>query len=150
MTQMCPTDITGDIKTYSSLIKIQSFAERFQYLLLNGSVAEETFGSGRYYNQAFYRSDLWRHIKRQIILRDQACNLGVPGFEINTAIYVHHIVPITIDDIIYQTDRLLNPDNLICTDLETHNAIHYGTCDFIKSYEWTPRQPNDLFPWRDI
>lgn len=149
---MIPTfqmGMIGGIKSYSELIKLQSFSDRFLYLMLFGKVADETFGPDRYLNQSFYESSIWKKTKRDVILRDNGCNLGVPGYDINSAIYVHHIDPITVEDIIYKTDKLLNPDNLISTNLQTHNAIHYGNKDFLKIYDWQPRTQNDLFPWRE-
>lgn len=114
------------IKTYSELILLPTFEERFKYLQLNGRVAEDTFGFDRYINQNFYRSSEWKRIRDYIIIRDNGCDLGVDGYEIHGKIIIHHMNPITVSDINFSTEYLMNPEYLICVTHNTHNAIHYG------------------------
>lgn len=114
------------IKTYSELILLPTFEERFEYLQLNGRVAEDTFGFDRYINQNFYRSSEWKRIRDYIIIRDNGCDLGVDGYEIHGKIIIHHMNPITVSDINFSTEYLMNPEYLICVTHNTHNAIHYG------------------------
>ena len=114
------------LKTYSELLTIPSFHERFQYLSLRGSIGIITFGFDRYLNQDFYNSWSWRSVRDKVIIRDNACDLGILGRDIYDAIRVHHMNPIQIEDIKDRTDYLLNPNYLICSCLNTHNAIHYG------------------------
>lgn len=135
------------IRTYSELIRLKTFEERFKYLSLKGFVAEETFGFDRYLNQKFYRSKEWKALRDQIIVRDMGCDLGLAGYEIVGNILIHHMNPILQKDIINQTDYLLNPEYLICTTHETHNAIHYGN-DIAFSKEPIQRKLNDTCPWR--
>lgn len=134
-------------KSYSRVVRLNSFEERFEYLKLKGSVGEETFGFDRYLNQMLYRCGEWKLTRDKIIVRDNGCDLGVPGFEIYGKILVHHINPITLDDIKLRRDCVFDPDNLICTSQLTHNAIHYGD---EKQLIRTPieRRMNDTCPWR--
>lgn len=135
------------IRTYSELIKLQTFEERFQYLQLNGRVGEETFGFDRYLNQKFYNDPEWLHIRDQVIIRDNGCDLAMPDREIKTRILVHHMNPINKEDILRRSDFLLNPEYLVCTIKATHDAIHYG--DESKLFIMPPeRRPNDTCPWR--
>ena len=136
-----------NIKTYSELITIPSFEERFEYLKLNGQVGIETFGFDRYLNQAFYKSDEWLSIRDYVIARDNGCDLGVEGYEIYGRILIHHINPITKEDIIQRSRILLDPENLITTVKRTHDAIHYGDSHLLYK---TPieRSKNDTCPWR--
>ena len=135
------------IRTYSELIKLRTFEERFQYLQLNGRVGEETFGFDRYLNQKFYNDPEWLRIRDQVILRDNGCDLAMPDREIKTRILVHHMNPIDKEDILRRSDFLLNPEYLICTIKATHDAIHYG--DESKLIIMPPeRRPNDTCPWR--
>ena len=135
------------IRTYSELIKLQTFEERFQYLQLNGRVGEETFGFDRYLNQKFYNDPEWLRIRDQVIIRDNGCDLAMPDREIKTRILVHHMNPIDKEDILRRSDFLLNPEYLICTIKATHDAIHYG--DESKLIIMPPeRRPNDTCPWR--
>ena len=115
------------IRTYDELIRYDTFDDRFDYLKLNGNVSEVTFGVDRYLNQMFYSSDEWIKLRNKIIVRDNGCDLGVEGYDIYKHIIIHHLNPITIDDILNRTEFLLNPRYLISTSLQTHNAIHY--CD---------------------
>ena len=135
------------IKTYSELITLPTFEERFAYLQLSGVVGEDTFGFDRYINQIFYRSKKWRSIRDQIIIRDSGCDLGVEGYEIYDNILIHHINPITIKDVERESEFLLDPEYLITTTHNTHNAIHYGDASLLPA---TPieRSRNDTCPWR--
>lgn len=135
------------IRTYSELCKFETFEERFRYLALNGAVAVETFGSGRYLNQRFYNSSEWKRLRGQIILRDNGCDLGVPGYEINERLVIHHMNPVLINDIIHQSEFLLNPEYLICTTYNTHNAIHYGD-ESLLPLSPIKRTEYDTCPWK--
>ena len=135
------------IKTYSELITLPTFEERFAYLQLNGVVGRDTFGFDRYLNQIFYRSKRWRSIRDQIIIRDNGCDLGVEGYDIYGKILIHHINPITLDDIEQESEFLLNPEYLITTTHNTHNAIHYGN-ESLLSIMPIERVKNDTCPWR--
>lgn len=139
--------ITTKIRTYSELIQIPNFKDRFNYLKLDGSVCEDTFGFDRYLNQIFYRSQKWRSIRDHVIVRDNGCDLGVDGYTIYGKIIIHHMNPITIDDIMNETDYLLDPEFLISTAHITHNAIHYGDEDLLIS-DPIIRTKNDTCPWR--
>ena len=136
------------IRTYSELIQLDTFEERFRYLKLDGTVGESTFGTDRYINQMFYNSDEWKELRRKIIIRDNGCDLGVEGFDIHSKIYIHHMNPISVDDILQHRTDLINPEYLICTKLSTHNAIHYGDDSILISQQPIIRQPNDTCPWR--
>lgn len=114
------------MRTYSELISIPTFIDRYKYLRLGGRVGEDTFGWERYLNQNFYRSEEWKRIRREVIIRDNGCDLGVDGYEINSKIYIHHINPIGAEDIANVTEFLCDPEYLICTSFNTHQAIHYG------------------------
>ena len=135
------------IRTYSELCQLSTFEERFDYLRLNGSVGKDTFGFDRYLNQQFYRSSEWKRIRDRVILRDNGCDLGVEGYEIRGRILIHHINPISVEDIHTMSDLLMNPEYLICISHRTHNAIHYGDESLIIT---TPieRTQNDTCPWR--
>lgn len=136
------------IRTYSELIQLDTFEERFRYLKLDGTVGESTFGTDRYINQMFYNSDEWKELRRKIIIRDNGCDLGVEGFDIHSKIYIHHMNPISVDDILQHSTYLINPEYLICTKLSTHNAIHYGDESILLSQQPIIRRPNDTCPWR--
>ena len=114
------------IRRYSELRHIPTFEERFDYLKLNGSVGRETFGFDRYINQRFYTSKEWRDIRHYVIARDLGLDLGAEGYEINSRILIHHMNPIVVDDILHKNDDILDPEFLITTCHNTHNAIHYG------------------------
>lgn len=135
------------IKTYSELIQIPTFEERFRYLQLKGRVGEDTFGFDRYLNQKFYRSAEWRRVRDQVIFRDNGCDLGIEGREIYGKVLIHHMNPITEKDIIYMTDALMNPEYLICVTHETHNAIHYSDEKLLMK-EPVVRFKNDTCPWK--
>ena len=136
------------IRTYTELMKLYTFEERFRYLKLVARVGEETFGFERYLNQQFYHSQEWKSIRNQIIIRDNACDLGIPGREMSKGIIIHHMNPITKDDLIHQSDFLLNPDYLICVSKKTHSAIHYGDESILFNDGTTERSKNDTCPWR--
>ena len=137
-------------KSYSELIRYSSFEDRLNYLILHGSVGFDTFGFDRYLNQAFYKSREWQIVKNQIILRDGACDLGVPGYEIldGVPVFIHHINPITADDVKNHNPILLDPENLITTVFKTHQIIHYGLQNNSQPSLSIDRTPNDTCPWR--
>ena len=118
---------TMRLRTYSELIALRTFEERFNYLVLHGSVGIVTFGSDRFLNQDFYNSWLWRSVRNKIIIRDSACDLGIPGHDIYDAIRIHHMNPVLLEDLEDGNPAIINPEFLICTSLDTHNAIHFGT-----------------------
>ena len=136
-----------NIKTYSELITIPTFEERFEYLKLDGQVGVETFGFNRYLNQAFYKSDEWLSTRDYVITRDNGCDLGMEGYEIYGRILIHHINPITKDHIIQRSRNLLDPENLITTVKRTHDAIHYGDSNLLMRAP-IERRKNDTCPWR--
>lgn len=136
------------IRTYSELIKLPTFKERFEYLKIGGVIGEETFGFDRYLNQVFYKSREWKKLRNDIIVRDNGCDLAIPDREIiDQTILIHHMNPITKEDILNMTEFVLNPEYLICTILNTHNAIHYGNSDLLYQ-EPIVRYKNDMCPWR--
>ena len=122
-------------RCYTELKQLKTFEERFEYLKLSGSVAYETFGFDRYLNQEFYKSETWKQLRRDVIIRDMGCDLGIPGREIESGLQIHHMNPITKEDILEHSDFLLDPEYLICTSADTHRAIHYGNA------EGLPRDP---------
>lgn len=136
-----------NIKTYSELITLPTFKERYKYLQLSGAVGEETFGFDRYINQKFYRSQEWKRVRDFVIIRDNGCDLGVEGYDIHGKILIHHMNPIRIDDIRFLSEYLMNPEYLISTTLSTHNAIHYGDESLLMA-EPIERTPNDTCPWK--
>ena len=135
------------VRTYSELIKIPTFLERFKYLKLNGSVGVDTFGFDRYLNQTFYRSYEWKRLRNDVIVLDMGCDLGFVGYDVFDKILVHHMNPIGPDDIIHRSDYLLDPEFLICTSKLTHDAIHYGD-EQILYQDPVIRTPGDTCPWR--
>lgn len=134
------------IKSYSELITFKTFNERFEYLKLNSRIGEETFGYDRHVNQLFYRSAEWLKLRDKIIIRDDGCDLGIPEYEIHGMIIVHHINPITLEDLEDQTPRALSPENLICTTFYTHNAIHFGDSSKLEPM-FIERKSKDTSPW---
>ncbi len=134
-------------RTYTELMHIPTFEERFEYLKLNGRVAKETFGFDRWLNQVFYRSPQWRQLRNQIIIRDNGCDLGIPGREIYDKIYVHHMNPLLKDDIVNKTEYLTNPEYLICVSHMTHEAIHYGDANLLMR-DPVERTPGDTTLWK--
>lgn len=152
-----------DIRTYTELSKLKTFKERFLYLRLEGKVGVDTFGFDRILNQTFYKSDAWKRIRRDVIVRDKACDMGLDGYEICPAdisgkkfvgrrqIIVHHMNPIAQRDIWLGNADILNPEYLITVSLLTHNAIHYGTDESLMFVDpEVERKPNDTFEWRKI
>lgn len=135
------------IRTYSELITLPTFMERYKYLRIGGTVGTDTFGFDRYLNQAFYKSEEWKSIRRHVIIRDCGCDLGIEGREIHERILIHHINPISEEDILDRSDFLLNPEYLISTSHRTHNAIHYGD-DSILIDVPLERRKNDTCPWK--
>lgn len=135
------------IRTYSELMRLPTFEERFRYLKLDGLVGKDTFGFDRYLNQEFYRSKEWKEIRDFVIVRDNGCDLGMDGYEIVGRIYIHHMNPITVNDIVHSSDFLLNPDYLICVSHNTHNAVHYGDEDLLVTAP-VERRKNDTCPWK--
>ena len=134
------------MKTYHELIKYQTFQDRYHYLALYGKVGQDTFGFDRYYNQRFYRSREWKEIRDYVIARDNGCDLGIPDREIYGKILIHHMNPITLNDIKDSTEFLLNPDYLITTSKLTHDAIHYGDVSLLAP-EPIVRKPEDTILW---
>lgn len=135
------------IRTYSELIKLPTFEERYEYLKLKSFVGKETFGYDRYLNQQFYKSPRWIRLREKIILRDQGLDLACEGFEIYGRIIIHHMNPISLDDILSDTEYLMNPEYLISVSNNTHQAIHYGDIDIVPILP-KERTPNDTCPWK--
>lgn len=137
-------------KTYLELIRLRTFEERYNYLRLGGIVGADTFGYDRYLNQMFYSTKEWKTFRRDIIVRDNGCDLGINDRSIQGLIFIHHINPITETDILQRNlDILLNPDNVICVSFETHNAIHYGD-ESLLIKEPVERYRNDTCPWKKL
>lgn len=134
------------IRTYSELRRLTDFEDRYRYLALRGSVGRATFGFDRYINQQFYTSTQWRQIRHHVIARDLGCDLGVEGYEIHDRIYIHHMNPMTVDDIAHGEDSILNPEFLISTTHRTHNAIHYGD-ERLLPHPLTERRSGDTKLW---
>ena len=135
------------IRNYRELNKLHTFEARFEYLDLSSIIGEDTFGFDRYLNQIFYTSKEWREIRKKVIIRDNGCDLGLQGYPISGLITIHHMMPITKDDIINVTDYLVDPDYLISVSDRTHKAIHYGRLDNI-IFKAEDRKPNDTCLWR--
>lgn len=137
------------IRYYSELIQLPTFKERFEYLKLSGSVGRATFGYDRYLNQNFYKSQEWKRLRNEIIVRDNGCEMGLEDYEIKGRIFIHHMNPIVDDDIVNVSDYLMNPEYLICVSHDIHNAIHYGNDDIVRAKDYTPRRPDDTCPWKE-
>lgn len=135
------------IKCYSELSRLSTFEERYEYLRLGGRVGSDTFGFDRYLNQIFYRSQKWKSIRNHVIIRDNGCDLGIEGHEINERVIIHHMNPLTLEDIEQESEYLLDPEFLISTIHNTHNAIHYGDSGLL-IVEPIVRTKNDTCPWR--
>lgn len=136
------------MRTYQELIKLSTFEERYRYLKLDGWVGMETFGFDRYVNQKLYQSYEWKEIRRQVILRDNGCDLGIEDRPIPSKILIHHMNPISLKDILQRSDLIMNPDYLITVSHNTHNAIHYGDESLLFPTELVERRPNDTCPWK--
>ena len=135
-------------RTYSELMLLPTFEERFEYLKLSGGVGAETFGWDRWLNQRFYQSPEWQSIRRSVILRDGGCDLAIADRLITGKILVHHINPVDVTDITDRSKWLLNPEFLITVSYDTHQAIHYGDANLLIPSAVTERKPNDTIPWR--
>lgn len=135
-------------RTYTELSKLKTFDERFKYLLLKGKIGIETFGYDRYLNQIFYTSPRWKKRRDEIIIRDNGSDLGLEGYPIMGRVIIHHLNPITIDDVLDENPDVFNPEYLVCVSHKTHNAIHYGMEEYTKEYKLVERRPNDTIPWR--
>ena len=135
-------------RSYSELIRINSFEDRFEYLKLGGVIGSRTFGGNRYLNQRLYQSSEWRRFRDSIIIRDNGCDLGVPGMELSWRIHVHHINPITEDELKHGADCIFDPDNVISTSFATHEAIHYADSSLLLPSIVVDRKPNDTCPWK--
>lgn len=133
-------------RKFSELRKLKSFKERYDYLKLGGEVGLATFGADRYLNQSFYRSKEWKRVRDQVIVRDNGCDLGVEGYQIYDRIYIHHMNPITADDILDRNEDILNPEFLICVSFDTHNAIHFGDDSLLPKLP-IERKPGDTILW---
>ena len=135
------------IRRYSELSQLKTFKERYDYLKLFGAVGVDTFGFDRYLNQIFYKSPEWKKVRDLVIIRDNGCDLGVEGFDIHSKIYIHHMNPISKEDVLERHDILLNPDYLITTTMQTHNAIHYGDENQLLLMP-KERTAHDTCPWK--
>lgn len=139
------------MRTYSELISIPSYEDRFRYLSLGGRVGADTFGCHRYLNQVLYASPEWRRFRNQIIVRDNGCDLAHLDHEISqfgNKILIHHINPLTIEDIVNRSPSIFDPENVITTVFNTHQAIHYGDEKYLSFNTFVARKPNDTCPWR--
>lgn len=134
------------LKSYRELRRHETFEERFRYLSLRGHVGEATFGYDRWLNQQFYRSREWKRVRNDVIVRDNGCDLGIDGYEIHGALLVHHMNPLTPDEIVHGEESLLDPNFLITTTHDTHNAIHYGDERLLKK-PFVPRRAGDTKLW---
>lgn len=134
------------IRTYSEMIRVRSFEDRFDYLNLHGEVGRETFGFDRWLNQAFYRSREWRSLRSFVIARDEGCDLAVPGYEIHDRVYIHHMNPMTKDQLIQGDEDVLDPEFLVLVSHRTHNAIHFGDRSLLPQ-DYVPRRPGDTKLW---
>lgn len=135
------------IRNYSTLITYSTFEDRYNYLKLSANVAEDTFGFDRWMNQKFYRSAEWKHVRDQVIVRDGGCDLAFPGREIFGRIYIHHMNPMTKEELMHNAEVLLDPEFLVCVSFDTHNAIHYGDTSLLIA-DPIERSPNDTCLWR--
>jgi hypothetical protein len=134
------------LRTFSELDELETFLERFRYLALNGRVGAQTFGADRWLNQDFYQSRQWRQIRNHVITRDEGCDLAMPGYEIHSRLYIHHMNPMTADDIVDGNEAILDPEFLITTTHQTHNAIHYGDERQLPRL-FVPRRAGDTKLW---
>lgn len=135
------------IKTYSEMLSLPTFIERFEYLKIGGQVGDATFGYDRYLNQILYRTPEWKRFRRDIIVRDMGCDLACDDREIVGKIIVHHINPLTIEDVYNLDPKIFDPENVVCVSLDTHNAIHYGDQSLLMK-DPVVRTKNDTCPWK--
>ena len=151
------------MKTYSELMKLKTFKERFEYLKIGGRVGDLTFGPNRYINQRLYHSLRWAHFKDEMLIRDNGCDLAIPDrvidgsiaqvgsdgkYRLKEPVYLHHINPVTDEDILFENPAVFDPENVICCSRLTHEAIHYSDYSLLDGYELVERFPNDTAPWR--
>lgn len=135
-------------RSYSELIEIPTFDERFKYLRLKGSVGDFTFNGHRYLNQKLYRSEEWKSVRRRVIIRDNGCDLACDDHPIFGSVLIHHINPITIDDIVDRRSCVFDLENLVCVSFDTHNSLHYGKEEILVPTGWSSRTKNDTCLWR--
>lgn len=136
-------------RSYSELLTFPSFEERFHYLEIGGVIGERSFGGNRYLNQRLYQSREWRRLRDSIIVRDNGCDLGVPGYELRWKITIHHLNPISEKDLIDANPCVFDPENLICVSYNTHKALHYGDLELANTGVPIIRKPNDTCPWKE-
>lgn len=137
------------MKRYSELISLPTFEERFRYASLGGMVGSETFGCHRYLNQVLYNSAEWRNFRRKIIIRDEGRDLAHPDYLIDgPKILIHHLNPITVEDVVNRDSKIFDPENVVCVSFDTHQAIHYGDKSYLNRNRLIERRPNDTCPWR--
>lgn len=135
------------LRKYSELKRLKTFEERYEYLRIGGLVGEATFGFERFLNQQLYTSQRWRLLRNEIIIRDNGCDLGIEGRDIFDKIIIHHMNPLTREQMQNLDDSMFDPEYLICVSHNTHNAIHYGDASLLRK-EYVPRRPNDTCPWK--
>lgn len=135
------------IRTYSELIQLPTFEQRYEYLRLKGHVGTDTFGFDRYLNQKFYHSPEWKRIRRDVIIRDEGRDLAMEGYELQNGLFIHHMNPLTPEDLLNMTDAVLNPEYLVCVSKRTHDAIHFGDASLLPKLP-QERTPNDTCPWK--
>lgn len=135
------------IRTYKELSRIETYEDRYEYLKIGGSVGAASFGFDRYLNQALYRSDEWKRVRDKVIIRDNGCDMGMEEWPIQGHVIIHHMNPITEEDILNRNPEIFNPEYLICVSHNTHNAIHYGNEDILQ-HAYVGRSPGDTCPWR--
>lgn len=136
------------MKTYNELVSISTFEDRIRYLMCNSSIGIDTFGFDRYLNQKFYSSPEWRRIRNTVIIRDNGCDLAMEGYEIPNGIIIHHLNPITRDQVIERSPEVFDMNNLVCVSDRTHRIIHYGSENNIREISIVERHENDTIPWR--
>lgn len=139
------------MRTYTEMLSYQTIKDRFEYLKIHGQVGEATFGSRRYLNQILYKSKEWRDFRNKIIIRDNACEFGLIDYPINNSkdIRIHHINPITIEDVLNRDPKLFDPNNVICVSDLTHKALHYGDASLLPNNQFVERTKNDTCPWKN-
>jgi hypothetical protein len=136
------------IRRYSELIQLPTFKERFEYCNLNGVVGADTFGYLRFLNQSVYHGDRWKRLRNRIIDRDSACELAFPDYKIKRTVYLHHLNPLSPEEVEELADSIYDEENIVCVSLRMHNAIHYGNYEEVKPLEIVERRPFDTSPWR--
>ena len=139
--------MSNHYRSYKELSRLKTFDERFEYLKIGGVVGESTFGFERFINQMLYNSSKWKRIRNQVIIRDNGCDLGLDGYDIQDKIIVHHMNPMTVDDLKEFSEDVFNPEYLICVSPMTHNAIHYGDRNLLPK-PFVERRPGDTCPWK--